>query len=233
MKKVFVVLALFACGGGDSAKQVQAASGRKDPAQWPANDQGKCVYQGRADVEVSEIASQGALKPNIRRVFRIVGDSEHQHRMIECREADTNLDGIKDVVRTYNPKGEPVHEEVDSDYDGKVDVWINFAEGRIAEVQEDTNHDGRPDLWKFYSDGALNRAKRDRNFDGTADVWEMYSRAGKLERMGVDDNGDGHVDRWDRDDQLVRDAEEADRKVREAMAPPDAGAANDSGWRVE
>jgi hypothetical protein len=228
----YLVLLVAACGG-DSAKTVQSAAGRKDPTNWPADDSSKCVFRGRSDVEVSEIAGQGSLKPNIRRVFKIIGDAEHQHRVLECREADTNLDGVKDVVRTYNAKGEPNHEEADRNFDGKVDLWVAFADGRMAEVQEDTNRDGRPDMWKYYNEGALSRVKRDRNFDGRPDIWEMYSRNGKLERMGVDDNGDGHVDRWDRDDQIMRDAEEIDRKTREAMAKTQDAGANDSGWRVE
>jgi hypothetical protein len=97
-------VAFAGCGGGGSAKEVQSASGSKDPSQWPTDDRSMCVYKNRPDVEVSEIASQGALRPTIRRVFKIVGDAEHQHRVIECREADTNLDGIKDVVRTFNAK---------------------------------------------------------------------------------------------------------------------------------
>jgi hypothetical protein len=231
-----LVAVLLACGGGEPNPQV--AAGKTDPAKWPSDDRSMCQWRGRRDVEVSEITGTGSFRPNIRRVFRLVGDTEHLHKVLECREVDTNLDGIKDVVRTYTPKGEPQHEEADRDYDGKIDIWITFADGRMAEVQEDTNRDGRPDTWKFYSDGALVRIKRDRNFDGRVDIWEMYARGGKLERMGVDDNHDGQVDRWDRDDQMVRDAEEADRKAREAMSATakDAGVStpvSDAGWRVE
>jgi hypothetical protein len=71
-------------------------------------------------------------------------------------------------------------------------------------------------------------------------VWEIYTK-GRLERMGVDDNYDSHVDRWDRDDQLRREQEEAENKVRAAMAEagapvapppaaaPDAGGGKDAG----
>ncbi|MDB4996307.1 MAG: hypothetical protein JWM74_3739, partial [Myxococcaceae bacterium] len=43
-----------------------------------------------------------------------------------------------------------------------------------------------------------------------------YTR-GTLERAGVDDTYDGHVDRWDRDDQIRAAAEAEEQKAREAM----------------
>ena len=135
--------------------------------------------------------------------------------MLICREIDTNLDGIKDVVRTFNSKGEPIHEEQDTDYDGRIDEWLNFVDGRIAEEDVDTNHDGKADVWKFYVDGQLQRIRRDRNGDGKPDEWEMYSK-GRLDRVGVDDTYDGHVDRWDRDEQLKYEADTAEKKAREA-----------------
>ena len=36
-----------------------------------------------------------------------------RQRILVCREIDTNLDGIKDVVRTFNEKGEALREEAD------------------------------------------------------------------------------------------------------------------------
>ena len=47
--------------------------------------------------------------------------------VIICREIDTNLDGVKDIVRTYNEKGESLHEQADTNYDGRIDTWITFA----------------------------------------------------------------------------------------------------------
>ena len=180
--------------------------------------------RGRAMVEVSETSGPGALKPNIRRVFKTFGDGDSRHKSLVCREVDTNLDGIKDVVRTFNEKGEAMHDEADTDWDGHVDLWINFVDGRMAEEDADTNHDGKPDVWKFYMNGQLQRVRRDRNFDGKPDVWEIYAK-GKLERMGVDESYDGHVDRWDRDLIAQAQADEAERKAREAMAAQgDAGA---------
>jgi hypothetical protein len=216
-----------ACGGGAPKGVVQtgtAPGGSKDPSKWPADDRSMCDHRNKPELEVSETAGPGSLRPNIRRVYRIAGDAEHRHRTLVCREIDTNLDGIKDVVRTFNAKGEAIHEEADTNYDGRIDVWVNFVDGRIASVEQDTTRSGKADVWKFYVDGQLQRVRRDRNGDGKPDVWEIYTN-GRLERMGVDETHDGHVDRWDRDEQMRRDADEAERKAREQMAAAqDAGA---------
>lgn len=226
---IAVAVAILLCGagcGGDSrsaAKTPTAPGGSKDPSRWPADDRSMCDWRNKPELEVSETAGPGALKPNVRRVYRTFGEGDTRHKTLACREIDTNLDGIKDVVRTFNQKGEAQHEEADRDYDGKVDVWLNFVDGRLAQEDVDTNKDGKPDLWKFYVNGQLQRIRRDRNGDGTPDVWEMYSK-GRLERVGVDENADGHVDRWDRDEQLKYEAEAADRKSREQSSIADADA---------
>lgn len=213
-------------GGGGVVKTATAPGGTKDQSKWPVDDRSMCDWRNKPELEVAETAGPGALKPNVRRVYKTFGEGESRHKSLVCREIDTNLDGIKDVVRTFNPKGEAIHEESDRDYDGRVDVWIDFVDGRIAQEQLDTNRDGRADVWKFYVDGQLQRIRRDRNHDGKPDVWEIYAK-GRLERVGVDETHDGHVDRWDRDEQLRYESEAADRKAREqlAAAQQDAGVA--------
>lgn len=186
-----------------------------------------CDARGAPDLDVVETMGPGALKPNVRRVYKVFGDVDRPRRVLVCREIDTNLDGIKDVVRTYNDNGEPLREEADTDYDGRIDVWTDFVDGIIAEVQVDTNKDGEPDVWKFYVDGQLQRVRRDRNGDGKPDVWEFWSN-GRLERIGYDETFDGKVDRWDRDRELKHEVEAAERgrAADEDVAPP-AGDASD------
>jgi hypothetical protein len=223
---------LGACGGSSvtkgAASKVAAPGGTKDQSKWPADDRTMCDWKDKPELEVSETAGPGALRPNVRRVYKTFGEGDARHKNVVCREIDTNLDGIKDVVRTFNPKGEAVHEEADRDYDGKIDVWINFVDGRMAEEDLDTNNDGKADVWKFYTDGQMQRIRRDRNFDGKADIWEIYAK-GRLERVGLDDSYDGHVDRWDRDEQLKYEAEAADRKARDDMMNAQMAAQQDGG----
>lgn len=224
-------LAVAACGGSASkgnAKVATAPGGSKDQSKWPSDDRTMCDWRDKPELEVSETAGPGALRPNVRRIFKTYGEGEARHKTLVCREIDTNLDGIKDVVRTFNAKGEAIHEEADRNYDGRIDLWINFVDGRMAEEDVDTNNDGKPDVWKFYVNGQLQRIRRDRNFDGKADIWEIYSR-GRLERVGLDDSYDGHVDRWDRDEQMKYEAETADRKARDEMMNAEMAAKADAG----
>jgi hypothetical protein len=170
-------------------------------------------------------------------VFAIVGEGDERRKILLCREVDTNLDGVKDVVRTYTDKGEALNELADSDYDGQIDTWVTFSRGRIAKWQSDRNRDGRPDEARFYSGGKLARAQRDTNNDGKPDTWEIYDE-GRLQRMGVDIDHDGHVDRWDRDEEVMRalaaqeqqdiEREEAERKKQAGGDELDAGTVTDA-----
>jgi hypothetical protein len=220
---------VVACGGPPPPKEATTTpGGSKDPSKWPADDRSMCDWKNKPELEVSETAGPGAFKPNVRRVYKVFGDSETRHKTLICREIDTNLDGIKDVVRTFNSKGEALHEEADTDYDGKIDVWVDFVDGRMSVEKIDTNHDGRPDVWKYYVNGQLSRVQRDTNHEGKPDVWEIYTK-GHLERMGIDSNYDGHVDRWDRDEEMQRAAEAEEIKARQALQGDAGTTAQDSG----
>jgi hypothetical protein len=214
---------LSACGGTSSTNA--APGGSRDQSRWPADDHSLCEgfvhWKNSPQLEVSETAGPGSFRPNIRRIYKTAGERDNRHTVLLCREVDTNLDGLKDVVRTFNDKGEPLHEEADANYDGKIDDWVNFANGRIAEEDLDTTLSaGRPNVWKFYLDGQLSRIRRNSHCaNGRADTWEIYYN-NRLERVGNDATCDGHVDRWDRDAQLMA-AEEA---AQEKANAPDAGA---------
>jgi hypothetical protein len=206
------LLMLAACGGSPPPPAPSAPGGSNDPRNWPADDRSLCDgfvhWKSNPQLEVSETVGPGSIRPNIRRVYKVVGEREDRHQVLLCREIDTNLDGIKDLVRTFNDKGEPLHEEADTNYDGKIDDWINFAEGRIAEEDVDTTMSaGRANVWKFYIEGQLSRIRRNTHCpSGKPDVWEIYFR-GRLERVGNDTSCDGHIDRWDRDAQLMAQEE--------------------------
>jgi hypothetical protein len=219
---LILVLGSTGCASSRSARDASAVSAK--PGESSGGDGARCEYKGRTDREVSESVGTGALQPSIRRVYRILGEGEQRRRILVCREVDTNLDGTKDLVRRYNDQGEASEEQADSNYDGKIDTWLRFAKGRIAQVDLDSNQDDSPDETRYYVQGKLSRVQRDTNGDGRPDVWEIYA-AGHLERMGVDVDHDGRVDRWNRDEVSAREAAAAEAGAEGAASSRAAGAA--------
>jgi hypothetical protein len=219
-------LCVYACGGASSETKGPAMSG--EVAGVAPDDRSRCDYKGRGDREVVESLGPGAKTANIRRVYGVVGEGEDRHRVLLCREVDTNLDGVKDVVRTYTDKGDALNEVADTNFDGKMDTWITFTKGRVSKLRVDHNGDGQDDETRFYVGGQLSRAQIDTNYDGKPDVWEIYDD-GKLERRGVDLDFDGHVDRWDRDEIALREIEQKDEAAEKAAAVAAAGGSGGSG----
>lgn len=158
------------------------------------------------DREVSEYDTSGDDIPDVRKVFKQTGSVGDSRLILICREADVNSDGIKDVVRHYDEEGSPLREEADRDFDGQMDILTYYDAGEVIRQELDTNADGRMDTKIFFEDGKPLRAERDQAGRSTAtewkpDTWEYYEE-GRLVRMGFDLDGDGEVDRWDRNDEL-------------------------------
>jgi hypothetical protein len=225
--RVLLLAVASGCAGSHSVEaQTASTTKRSDPAR--ADDGARCEFKGRVDREVAESVGTGALQPSIRRVYRVVGEGEQRRRILICREVDTNLDGIKDLVRRYNDQGEVIEEQADSNYDGKLDTWVRFSKGRIAQVDVDLNGDDSPDETRYYVRGKLSRVQRDTNHDGKPDIWEIYA-GGHLERMGVDVDHDGRVDRWNRDEVSAHQPPAATDSNESAAGQAKAGAAEDEG----
>lgn len=204
----------WACGGSDAARPKAAVQREGRPIGLSSDDQSRCDYKGRVDREATESVGPGSVTHNIRRVYALLGEGEERKRVLICREVDTNLDGAKDVVRTYNERGEALTETADTDFDGKVDTWVTFARGKITKVAVDRTRNGQPDETRVYMGGKLSRVQLDSNDDGKADTWEIYDE-GKLQRAGFDLDRDGRVDRWDRDEIALRELNEKERREQE------------------
>jgi hypothetical protein len=209
------VLAFLACGGAEGPPPQAPKQRDATLTGVSADDKSRCDYKGRADREASEVSGPGSISQNIRRVFALMGEGEERKRVLICREVDTNLDGVKDVVRTYNERGEALNETADTDFDGKIDHWLTFSRGRIVKIETDTTKNGKADRTKVYMNGKLSRVQIDTNDDGKTDIWEIYDE-GKLQRRGVDLDRDGRVDRWDRDEIALREINEKERREQEA-----------------
>ncbi|HMJ55808.1 MAG TPA: hypothetical protein VK540_27230 [Polyangiaceae bacterium] len=222
----------WACGGGSKAQPTAATTSIEQRLRTIGDagidDQSRCEFRGRADRDAIETAGPGSVQPNVRRVYQMVGTGESMHKVLICREIDTNFDGIKDIVRTYTEKGESLHEQADTNYDGRIDNIITFSGGHIVKEELDTNFNGTMDVWKYYVGGQLSRIQRDTNGDSRADRWEFYNE-GKLERAGVDVDFDGHVDRWDHDEEARLAAEVKERSSDQGAKTADGSSGVDAG----
>jgi hypothetical protein len=222
----------WACGGGNKAQPTTAVVGPEQRIRTVGDagidDQSRCEFRGRADRDAIETAGPGSVQPNVRRVYQMVGTGDSMHKVLICREIDTNFDGVKDIVRTYTEKGDSLHEHADTNYDGRIDNMITFSAGHISKEEVDTNFNGTMDVWKYYVSGQLSRIQRDTNGDGKADRWEFYNE-GKLERAGVDVDFDGHVDRWDHDEEARLAAEAKERASDQGAKTGDGLGGGDAG----
>jgi len=158
--------------GGSASKgkatTVTAPGGTKDQSKWPptiARAATGATSRARGQRDRGPRRAPAERPPRLQDVRR--GDA--RHKTLVCREIDTNLDGIKDVVRTFNAKGEAVHEEADRDYDA---VRISGSTSSTAACRRRPRHEQRRRRTsEVYVDGQLQRIRRDRNFDGKPDIW--------------------------------------------------------------
>jgi len=180
---------------------------------------GRCVPNGAGD-EITEYDTSGDDTPDVRKLFRTMGEGSLARLVLVCREADLNGDGRKDIVRLYTDEGRPMREEADRDFDGRIDEVTHFTNGRVRLQEIDTSGDGMIDTKIFYENGQPERAERDMASRSSAsewrpDRWEYYAD-GHTVRIGTDINGDGKVDRWDRDEERLRSSALATQQSTEA-----------------
>ena len=116
------------------------------------------------------------------------------------RQSDLNNDGRFDITTFYDLPSSATaaplrsREELDMDFDGRLDLIDNFIEGRLKDSEIDTNFDGVRDVYKeFQADGKLVRRTIDSNADGQQDTFEDY-KDGRLDRTCHDINADGVAD---------------------------------------
>ncbi len=148
-----------------------------------------------------------------------MGEGSLSRLVLVCREADLNGDRRKDIVRLYTEEGRPMLEEADRDFDGRIDEVTQYSNGRVSLQEIDTSGNGMIDTKIFYEGGQPVRAERDMKNRSTVaewrpDRWEYYLD-GRTVRIGTDVNGDGKVDRWDRDEERLRNSALANQRSTE------------------
>ncbi len=213
MKNLLLCLlsvAVVGCGTKDPKPVTSpGAEGAASTSGGEVADGGRCVPDG-AGFEVTEYDTSGDNSPDVRKLFQTMGEGSLARLVLVCREADLNGDGRKDIVRLYTDEGRPMREEADRDFDGRIDKVTHFTNGRVSLQEIDTSGNGMIDTKILYENGQPERAERDMANRSTAskwkpDRWEYYAD-GRTVRIGTDLNGDGKVDRWDRDEERLRNS---------------------------
>lgn len=111
------------------------------------------------------------------------------------RTLDADRDGRPEEVRYVDPEtGRLLRAEQDLDYDGAIDAWRTYSDGRLGVRVLDQDGDGRADAWERYEDGRAAQITLDRTRDGVRDVFLRY-RDGSLQERLEDANDDGTIDR--------------------------------------
>src|SRR5262245_35281349 len=111
------------------------------------------------------------------------------------RTLDADRDGRPEEIRYADPKtGALLRAEQDLDFDGAIDAWKTYSDGKLTVRVLDEDGDGRSDAWERYEDGRLAQRTEDQNRDGVRDLFLRY-RGGELVERLEDANGDGTIDR--------------------------------------
>ena len=186
------VIAVAAAGACSSAPE------RKEGKSPKASMLGLEV---RGDAEVEKYDLNGDGEADDWRYYVRKGDKDtpkdQRPRLLARQDLDLNFDTTPDVRRHFNDQGTVVREEMDLDFDGKIDLTTVLQGGKRMRQEMDTNFDGKPDIWKYYEGKVLTKLHRDADHNGKVDHIEYYE-GGKLDRVGYDKDGDGRVDTWDR-----------------------------------
>ncbi len=127
-------------------------------------------------------------------VYNYYRERSEANRLLVRKEVDLNWDGKIDVRTWFTEDGQIEKEEMDGDFDDRVDWIDHYKGGRRVMSEIDTDYNGAMDLFKYYEGGNLRRKERDSKGDGRIDFWEYLDDEGNVIRTGRDLDGDGVMD---------------------------------------
>ena len=203
----FVIFLIFSvvfcsCASESTTKDGQPSSSRTSAAAKAAQERYKLTSKGdeiKFDGKVYELKQYDVnkdKKPDIINVFKKVPNEKGGNDLlISVKMMDLNHDSRIDVWRYFNEEtGAVVKEELDLDFDNKVDRIDYFIGGVVRRSEFDFQFDEKPDIIKSYDEaGSILLIESDQNGDGIIDYWEYY-RNGVVEKLEKDTNKDGMPD---------------------------------------
>jgi hypothetical protein len=88
---------------------------------------------------------------------------------------DADRDGVPEQIRFFDPESMLLlRMEQDSNFDGNLDIWNSYADGKLASRVRDTSGDGNADVWERYENDRMTHRTIDRDRDGVADAFYVY-----------------------------------------------------------
>jgi hypothetical protein len=161
---------------------------QQGPAETPveqvgAAPTGPAVRPASGNIAVASVnKSPGSIPPT-------------QFKNVEVK--DINGDGVPDLWIYHNPRnpGEIVRQEEATKYDGTVNAWSYFKDGKLVRRDVDSHGQGRPDTVFYYADDKIAREERDESGMGRISYRAIYQN-GRLSQIEKDTRGEGKIDFW-------------------------------------
>lgn len=84
---------------------------------------------------------------------------------------DTNFDGKIDSILTMNEMKISIYEETDYNLDGVMDNFYFYQDGYVVRQEVDSNYDNNIDVWVYVTNNgkSIERYEKDLDFDGVVD----------------------------------------------------------------
>lgn len=83
---------------------------------------------------------------------------------------DSDFDGAVDYSLHFNRDGQMIEQRQDFNRDGEMDDFYFYANAVLKGREMDTNYDGEIDVWVYLKEGIyITRYEQDTDFDGSVD----------------------------------------------------------------
>lgn len=90
--------------------------------------------------------------------------------------SDTNFDGNVDSILAIDKANISLYEQTDYNLDGVMDNFYYYEDGVIVRQEVDSNYDNKIDVWVYIINGGTTIAKyeKDTDFDGVIDKVKVF-----------------------------------------------------------
>ncbi len=185
MKKYCILLASLVIIAGCSwfAKEPDTskadAVGSSAPRDTGPTAKGGNLNFNTDEYTIVELDTNGDKKTDVFNIFKKIKNAKGEKaEQMFLKKMDLIRDEKIDVYRFYDEKGSISKEELDLDFDGKIDEADYYQNGIVVRKEIDHHFDEKTDIWKFYDEkGILVKLEEDQDGDGNVDYWEFYNQA--------------------------------------------------------